>query len=385
MSSLLIHPEIIDGGREGLSAPERLRYSRHLLLDNVGEEGQLRLKRARVLIVGVGGLGSPAALYLAAAGAGHIGLVDADRVDASNLHRQVLYGECDLGRNKPQAAAEALRRANPHIEVIAHSQRLVASNALDLVSSYDLVIDGTDNFPTRYALNDACAIARKPYIYGSIHHFEGQAAVFDAQRGPCYRCLFPVPPPPGAVPTCAEAGVLGVLPGVIGMIQATEAIKLVLGIGEPLIGRLLTFDALTMSFQSLRLAKDAACALCGTNPRIMRVEDTEFACAGTLGSNPPATNEISASELAALLENKAQLMLIDVRQPHETAEGAIPHATLIPLDQLDERSNEIDKNANIVVYCAAGVRSRRAAALLERKGFTHTRSLAGGYSAWQAT
>lgn len=383
MSSLLMAPEIPCELEDVLNEPERLRYSRHLLLGEVGAAGQLRLKRARVLIVGMGGLGSPAGLYLAAAGAGRLGLVDADRVDHSNLHRQVLYGEGDVGRDKTEAAADALRRANPHIEVIAYPQRLCAANALDLVSGYDLVIDGTDNFPTRYALNDACALTGKPYVYGSIHHFEGQAAVFDARRGPCYRCLFPAPPPPGAIPTCAEAGVLGVLPGVIGMIQAAEAIKRILGIGEPLIGRVLTFDALAMSFQTLRLAKDPACPLCGANPSVSRVEEIAMTCSGAQGDVVPVCEEIDRAELTFLLESGADITLIDVRQPHETANGTIPGALLIPLDQLQQRIGEVDSAAALVVYCAAGVRSRRAAGLLEQAGFKRVRSLAGGYSAWQ--
>ena len=370
--------------RDGLSSPERIRYSRHLQLHAIGETGQLRLKQSRVLIVGVGGLGSPAALYLAAAGVGNLGLVDADRVDVSNLHRQVLYGEDDIGQWKVEAAARALRRANPHVNIHSHVQRLDASNALALISAYDLVIDGTDNFPTRYILNDACALAGKPYVYGSIHHFEGQAAVFDARRGPCYRCLFPTPPQPGVIPACAEAGVLGILPGIIGMIQATEAIKLILGLGDTLIGRVLTYDALSMSFQALRLQKDLECALCGRHPRIKQVEEMAYTCAGD--AQPPIHDcaETNAAELRALLESRAMLTLIDVREPHETTTGTIPGARFIPLSQFEERIHEIGPDSEVILYCAAGVRSRRAATILARAGFLRVRSLAGGYNAWNA-
>ncbi|HNT87892.1 MAG TPA: ThiF family adenylyltransferase, partial [Candidatus Hydrogenedentes bacterium] len=296
----------------------------------------------------------------------------------------VLYSEGDVGRRKTDAAAEALYRANPHVHVTAHAKRLSAANAEELILGYDVVIDGTDNFPARYALNDACGLAQKPYVYGSIHHFEGQVAVFDARRGPCYRCLFPAPPPAGAVPTCAEAGVLGVLPGVIGMIQATEAIKIILGIGEPLIGRVLTFDALDMSFQTLRLERNPGCPLCGPNPRIAKVEEVVSSCVARDHVDAPACPEVTAPELLALLEGGSKVTLVDVRQLHETADGIIPGAILIPLDELPGRAGEIDRASDVIVYCAMGVRSRRATALLADAGFARVRSLSGGFSAWRA-
>ncbi len=374
-----------EDGLPPLSRDELLRYGRHLILPEVGLDGQRRLKAASVAIVGAGGLGSPLTLYLAAAGIGRIGLVDFDRVDASNLQRQILYGESSLGAPKLEAAKGRLADLNPHVVVEAHATRLTSANALDLLGRYDVVADGTDNFPTRYLVNDACALLGKPNVYGSIFRFEGQASVFDAKRGPCYRCLYPEPPPPGLVPSCAEGGVLGVLPGVIGVVQGIEVIKLVLGLGETLLGRLLLFDALGMRFRELALRKDPACPLCGERPTITALVDYEAFCGLAPGANGAAgegEEEIDARALSAALAGGEAITLIDVREPHEAAIARLPGATLIPLGTLPERARELDSSRAIVLYCHHGQRSHQALEFLRRAGFRKLRHLRGGIDAW---
>ena len=360
-----------------LSQPELIRYSRHLTLTEIGVAGQRRLKAARVLCVGAGGLGSPAAMYLAAAGVGTIGLVDFDVVDATNLHRQLLYSVDDVGRPKLEAAAERLRGLNPELDVVPHQVTLDASNALQLVSGYEVVLDGTDNFTARYLVNDACVMARKPNIWGSISKFEGQATVFGAEGGPCYRCLHPEPPPPGLVPSCAEAGVLGVLPGIIGTIQATETIKLVLGIGDPLVGRFIVYDALRMRFRELKLSRDPECAVCGDNPTILELVAYEGYCdPGRPGG------DITVQELKTRLDRGDAPVILDVREPHEHAINRIPGSVLIPVAQLAQRLGEFDPQQEIVVHCKSGGRSSRSVALMREKGFSNVRNLAGGVMAW---
>jgi molybdopterin/thiamine biosynthesis adenylyltransferase/rhodanese-related sulfurtransferase len=359
---------------EGLLTPtERRRYARHLTLPEVGEAGQIALKKSAVLIVGAGGLGSPAALYLAAAGVGRIGLVDFDNVDASNLHRQILYGTMSVGRPKLDAARARLFDLNPEITIETHAEKLTSANALEILRKYDIIVDGTDNFPTRYLVNDACVLLGRPNVYGSIYRFDGQASVFDAKRGPCYRCLYPDPPPPHLVPSCAEAGVLGVLPGVIGSIQATEAIKIITGSGEPLIGRLLLFDALQMSFRTLRLRKDPGCKVCGEGPTVTKLIDYEEFC------SPGANMEITVRELA---EQRESVTLIDVREQHEWNVGHLEGAKLIPLKQLPARMNEVPREADVVVYCAVGGRSAQAVHFLRQAGYERVRNLIGGIKAW---
>ena len=373
-------------GLPPLSRDELLRYGRHLILPEVGLEGQRRLKAASVAIVGAGGLGSPLALYLAAAGIGRLGLVDFDRVDASNLQRQILYGQSSLGEPKLEAARRRLADLNPDIVVETHETRLTSANALDILGRYDIVADGTDNFPTRYLVNDACALLGKPNVFGSIFRFDGQASVFDAKRGPCYRCLHPEPPPPGLVPSCAEGGVLGVLPGVIGVIQGIEVIKLVLGLGETLLGRLLLFDALSMRFRELALRKDPACPLCGEHPTITALVDYEQFCGLTPGANGAEEEEpaweIDAPALRDTLARGEDLLLVDVREPHEAAIARLPGATLIPLGTLPERARELDSSRAIVLYCHHGQRSHQALEFLRRAGFRKLRHLRGGIDAW---
>ena len=370
-------------GLPAVSQEELLRYSRHLILPEVGLQGQRRLKASSVLLVGAGGLGSPLALYLAAAGVGRIGIVDFDRVEASNLQRQVLYGGSSLGRAKLEAAETRLADLNPHVQIEAHAARLTSENALDLLRRYDVVADGTDNFPTRYLVNDACVLLGKPNAYGSIFRFEGQASVFDARRGPCYRCLYPEPPPPGLVPSCAEGGVLGVLPGVIGLIQGVEILKLLLGLGEALIGRLLLFDALAMRFRELQLRKDPACPICGEQPTIRELIDYEAFCG--LTPAPAAADaelfEIGSRELAAALERGA-VTLVDVREPQEYEIAHIEGARLIPLGHLPERLAELDSSEEIVLHCHTGERSRRALEFLRQSGFRKLKNLRGGIDAW---
>ena len=364
-----------------LTADETRRYSRHLLLPPVGPEGQRKLKAARVLLVGGGGLGSPAALYLAAAGIGTIGLVEFDAVSESNLQRQVLYGTADVGRPKLDAARERIADLNPLVQLEAHAARLSAQNALDIVRAYDVVLDGTDNFPTRYLVNDACVLTRRPYVYGSVFRFEGQASVFGAPDGPCYRCLFPEPPPPGAVPDCEEGGVLGVLPGLIGVIQATEVLKLVLGAGEALIGRLLLVDALRMQFRTLRLERDPECPACGTRT-LQTLIDYEAFC-GIRGGED-AVPEIAPHELAARFAAGERPLLLDVREPREWEMARVEGARLVPLGTLAGAIPSLDREAEIVVMCKSGVRSANAARQLRDAGFRRVLNLAGGIKRWSA-
>lgn len=357
---------------------ERIRYSRHLIMPEVGVEGQRRLKAARVLCIGAGGLGSPAALYLAAAGVGKIGIVDLDDVDLSNLQRQILHGTKDVGRKKLHSARDRLRDINPNIDVAPHECRLSAANAADIIADYEIVIDGSDNFPTRYLSNDMCVFARKPNIYGAVFRFDGQSAVFAPHLGgPCYRCLFPDPPPPESVPNCAQAGVLGVLPGIIGMIQAIEAIKLILGKGEPLIGRLLHFDALKMKFREFNVRRDPQCPVCGDHPTITAPIDYERFC--RVAADVPA---ISVQELKRKLDAREPIQLIDVREPFENEIARIDNARLIPLGELPGRLNELDHESCLVVHCHSGTRSAQAVQLLRGSGFRNVFNLEGGIDRW---
>ena len=364
-----------------LSHEEILRYSRHLILPDVGLEGQKKLKAARVLPVGAGGLGSPAALYLTAAGVGTIGLVDFDVVDKTNLQRQILHGTSTVGTGKLESAAARIHDLNPNVRVEPFETRLTSENALDIIRDFDVVADGTDNFPTRYLVNDACVLLDKPNVYGSIFRFEGQASVFHARRGPCYRCLYSEPPPPGLVPSCAEGGVLGVLPGIIGSIQAMETIKLILGVGEPLIGRLVLFDALKLQFRELRLEKDPDCPVCGRHPTITALIDYEAFCG--IGAEPSYEGaEISAEQLKDEWHRNPELLVIDVRDPHEHAIAHIEGARLIPLSELPDRLGELDGHREIVTHCHHGARSLKALEILKAAGFSKVRSLRGGIDAW---
>lgn len=388
---LSIIPSIAGGAPEAagaspaLSNEEILRYSRHLIMPEVGMEGQRKLKAASVLCVGAGGLGSPLALYLAAAGIGRIGIVDFDVVDASNLQRQILHSTDAIGTKKLDSARERLRQVNPNVEVKTYETRLTSENALEICGGYDVVADGTDNFPTRYLVNDACVLLGKPNVYGSIFRFDGQASVFWAEKGPCYRCLYAEPPPPGLVPSCAEGGVLGILPGVIGVIQATEAVKLVLGRGEPLVGRLLLYDALRMSFRELKLRKNPDCAICGANPTITRLVDYEAFCgvgAGAEHDGAAAGREITVRELKDMMDRKARFVLVDVREEHEFAIARIPGSRLIPLGKVLERASELSTADDIVLHCKSGGRSMKALEKLEGAGFKKLKNLRGGILAW---
>ena len=362
-----------------LNDAERRRYGRHMVIPEIGEEGQLRLRSGSALVVGAGGLGSPTLLYLAAAGVGRIGIVEFDRVDESNLQRQVLYGTRDVGERKIDAALARLRDVNPFVTFEPHAARLDASNVIDLVSRYDLVIDGTDNFAARYLVNDACVITRRPNVYGSVFRFEGQVSVFAAEGGPCYRCLHPEPPPPGVIPGCSEAGVLGVLPGLVGTVQATEAIKLIAKIGEPLVGRLLLVDALGPRFREIRLPKDPACPVCGAHPSITAPIEYTLLC----GDLPvEEATEISAEDLKRKVAAGEPLLILDVREPHEHAMESIDGSRLVPLGQLGNRLDELPRDRPIVAHCAIGKRSARAAKLLRDKGFQAV-SLRGGMAAWR--
>ena len=372
-----------------LSNDEILRYSRHLIIPEVGIEGQQKLKAAKVLLVGTGGLGAPLALYLAAAGVGKIGLVDFDTVDFTNLQRQVIHFTADVGRKKLDSAAEKMKAINPNVEIVRHEVALTSENALDILKDYDLVVDGTDNFPTRYLVNDACVLLGKPNVYGSIFRFEGQATVFAYEGGPCYRCLYPEPPPPGLVPSCAEGGVLGILPGTIGLIQATETVKLILGIGEPLVGRLLLYDALGMRFRELKLRKNPECPVCGTHPTVTKLIDYhQFCGVPQPGSAAPDREtkvnegEIDVVELKQKIDRGDNFVLIDVREPHEYRICNIPGAQLIPLGEFPKRVGEIDSAADIVIHCRTGVRSAKACAVLRQAGFQHVRNVVGGILAW---
>src|SRR5688572_29008925 len=372
-----------------LSQQELLRYSRHLILPNVELAGQRRLKAARVLIVGAGGLGSPVALYLAAAGVGTLGLVDFDDVDVTNLQRQLLHGTKDVGRPKLTSASVRLRDVNPYVHVEPYETRLTSANALEIIREYDLVVDGTDNFATRYLTNDACVLLDKPNVYGSIFRFEGQASVFAAADGPCYRCLFPEPPPPGLVPSCAEGGVLGVLPGIIGVIQATEAVKLIMGIGEPLIGRFLIYDALRMRFRELKLRKDPECPVCGTNPTVTKLIDYEQFCglrpepaqAQTSGA-AVSDWEITPVELKKKMDTGEAPFVLDVREPNEYQINRIQGSTLIPLGELPRRYQELPRDREIVAHCKMGGRSAKAMEFLKTVGFTNVKNLKGGILEW---
>jgi sulfur-carrier protein adenylyltransferase/sulfurtransferase len=375
--SIITHERISD---IRLTREETARYSRHLIMPEVTPDGQRRLKAARVLCIGAGGLGSPAALYLAAAGVGTIGIVDFDDVDLSNLQRQILHGTKDVGRGKLESARDRLRDINPEIEIELHRCRFSSENAPQLVSRYDVVVDGSDNFPTRYLSNDVCVFARKPNVYGSVFRFEGQTTVFAPHLdGPCYRCLFPEPPPPDAVPNCAQAGVLGVLPGIIGMLQAIETIKLIVGIGEPLIGRLLHFDALMVKFRELNLRRDRQCPVCGENPTIFSPIDYEQFC-GT--RDQAATPGMSVQELKRKMDACEPFELIDVRETFEYEIARIDGAKLIPLGEIAERTDELQQERPIVVHCHSGQRSAQAVRLLQLRGFANVYNLEGGIDAW---
>ncbi len=373
-----------------LSKDEILRYSRHLILPEVGVEGQQKLKAAKVLLVGTGGLGAPLGLYLAAAGVGRIGLVDFDVVDFTNLQRQIIHFTKDVGRPKIDSAAEKMQAINPNVEIFKHEVALTSENALDIIKDYDMVVDGTDNFPTRYLVNDACVLLGKPNVYGSIFRFEGQATVFAYEGGPCYRCLYPEPPPPGLVPSCAEGGVLGILPGTIGLIQATEAVKLILGIGEPLVGRLLLYDALAMRFRELKLRKNPECPICGDHRTITQLIDYHQFCgvpreapqADTKQETKVTEGEIEVTEVKAKLDRGDKFTLIDVREPHEYQIASIPGAILIPLGEIGRRLDELDPTADIVIHCKSGMRSARACGVLKANGFEHVRNMKGGILAW---
>jgi adenylyltransferase/sulfurtransferase len=371
-----------------LERDELLRYSRQLILPEINADGQRRIKAARILCIGAGGLGSPASLYLAAAGIGTLGLVDADRVDASNLQRQILYGTGDVGKPKLEKARERLQEMNPGVEIALHDARLTSANATEIIAPYDVVIDGSDNFPTRYLSNDVCVFARKPNIYGSVFRFEGQASVFAPHLGgPCYRCLFPEPPPPGAAPSCAEAGVLGVLPGIIGLIQAIEALKLIIGAGETLAGRLLHFDALKMKFREFNLRRDPECPVCGDKPSIFAPIDYEQFCAGPEPEDdwfaaPAGAPEISVRDLKAKMDRNEAFTLIDVREPYEYEIARIEGSQLIPLGELESRLNELPRTGTLIMHCHSGGRSERAVLLLQESGFENAVNLAGGIDAW---
>ena len=368
-----------------LSPEEILRYSRHLIMPEVGSEGQLKLKAAKVLMIGTGGLGSPLGMYLAAAGVGRLGLVDFDVVDESNLHRQLLYSNADVGRPKIDAAVERLREVNPHIELTPHPVLLNSSNALEIFEDYDLIVDGTDNFPTRYLVNDACVLLGKPNVYGSIFRFEGQVSVFWGAKGPCYRCLFAEPPPPGLVPSCAEGGVLGVLPGIIGSLQANEVIKLIIGQGDPLIGRLVLFDALRMSFRELKLRKNPDCPVCSENPTQTELIDYEQFCGVPAVAEEPALNDmidVTPTQVQSWMNDGRDFSILDVRGPQEYAICRIDGSTLIPVAELEGRLGELDPAKLWVVHCHHGPRSTRATNILRDNGFPQAYNLAGGIDAW---
>jgi adenylyltransferase/sulfurtransferase len=379
---VITEPEIAE-----LSRDELRRYGRHLTLPEVGVLGQRKLKSASVLIIGAGGLGAPLGLYLAAAGVGTIGIVDFDVVEESNLQRQVIHSTDAVGTPKTKSAMRRISELNPGVRTIEHAERLSSENALEILRGYDVIVDGTDNFPTRYLVNDACVLLHKPNVHGSVYRFEGQASVFDASVGPCYRCLYPEPPPPGAVPSCAEGGVLGVLPGIVGLIQATETIKCILGVGESLVGRLLVFDALEMRFRELKLRKDPNCPACGPNPTITALIDYEAFC----GAPAPrerderlmtAGPEITPLELKTKLDHGEPLDLVDVREDYELEICKLPYTKWIPLAELADRVNELDKSKETVVYCRSGSRSQRAVECLSRQGFSNARNLVGGILRW---
>lgn len=367
-----------------LSKDEILRYSRHLIMPEVGMDGQLKLKKAKVLCIGAGGLGAPLALYLAAAGVGTLGMVDFDVVDFTNLQRQVIHDTNDVGRPKLESARDTILDINPNVNVVPFETRLTSENALEIFKDFDIVADGTDNFPTRYLVNDACVLLGKPNVYASIFRFEGQASVFYAEEGPCYRCLYPEPPPPGLVPSCAEGGVLGVLPGILGCVQAIETIKLILGKGDPLIGRLLLFDALGMKWRELKLRKNPECPICGEHPTITHLIDYEQFCGIRGEEHVPEVRvpEITPTELKQLMDSGRAPVLIDVREPHEFQICRIPGSTLIPLGDVPARMHELDTANDIVVHCRSGARSAQAVSLLMKSGFRKIKNLKGGILAW---
>ena len=370
-----------------LSKNEIERYSRHLIMPEVGMEGQKRLKATKILLIGTGGLGAPLGLYLAAAGVGTLGLVDFDVVDFSNLQRQIIHSTADVGRPKLESAQEKILAINPNVKVETYNAALRSDNALDIIKDYDVVIDGTDNFPTRYLVNDACVLLDKPNVYGSIFRFEGQASVFYAKEGPCYRCLYPEPPPPGLVPSCAEGGVLGILPGIIGLIQATEGIKLALGKGQSLVGRLVLYDALAMKFRELKLRKNPKCVVCGENPTVTQLIDYEQFCGVTPELEPNVglsedSGEITPAELKSVLDTGEKLTILDVREPHEYEISSLSNSILIPLGQLPSRMNELNRQDNIVVHCKMGGRSAKAVELMKQAGFNQVKNLTGGINRW---
>lgn len=378
--NLVMEPKI------NLSPEQYIRYSRHLILPEIGEEGQKKLLAAKVLIIGAGGLGSPLGLYLAAAGVGTLGLVDFDVVDLSNLQRQILHTNDEIGKPKLNSAEKRIKAMNPDTRVIKHEAMISSENAMEIIKDYDIVIDGTDNFPTRYLVNDACVLLNKPNIYGSIFRFEGQATVFKPKEGPCYRCLYPEPPPPGMVPSCAEGGVLGILPGVIGVIQATEAVKLIIGKGEPLIGRLLLYNALDMSFRTLKLRHDKNCPVCGDHPTVTRLIDYQAFCGLKRGEGKEtvAIPEMTVYELKARMDRKDDFLLLDVREPYEYQIAKIPGSRLIPLGELDKRVKELEpfKEKEIAAHCQRGGRSAQAVEFLLRSGFKKVWNVVGGITEW---
>ncbi len=371
-----------------LTQDEILRYSRHLIMPEVGVEGQEKLKAAKVLLIGTGGLGSPAALYLSAAGVGTLGLVDFDVVDFSNMQRQIIHSTSSINKPKVESARDRIREINPNINVLTFNERLTKENIMRIIKDFDIILDGTDNFQTRYLVNDACVFTKKPFVYGSIFRFDGQATVFYPGKGPCYRCLFAEPPPPGMVPSCAEGGVLGILPGVIGVIQATEVIKLIIGKGEPLIGRLMLYDALKMNFREVKFRRNPKCPVCGDSPTVTELIDYDAFCGLTRGQEAKTNGsssripEISAAELKKRMDSKEKFVLVDVREPSEYKINQIPGARLIPLGSIVERANELDTADDIVVQCHFGGRSAKAAEILIGMGFKKVKNLAGGIDAW---
>jgi molybdopterin/thiamine biosynthesis adenylyltransferase/rhodanese-related sulfurtransferase len=376
--------------KDALTRDERTRYARHLILPEVGLAGQRRLKAARVALIGAGGLGSPAALYLAAAGVGTLGIIDDDVVDASNLQRQVIHSTAAIGRPKIASAAERITSLNPGVRVEGHAVKLTADNAMDLLRGYDIVVDGTDNFPTRYAATDACVLLGIPYVYGAVYRFEGQTSLFDARVGPCYRCLFPQPPPPGAAPSCEEAGVLGVLPGVIGLLQATQTVKQIIGIGTSLAGRLLVFDAMDMSFRELRLRKDPECALCSAQATITAPVHYDATCQtdGEASERSAPVQQtafdVQPADVKARIDRGDAFELLDVRDEDEIELAALPHTAHIPAYEIAERTGEIDRTRDVVVFCHSGGRSARVVTLLRMQGFDNVYNLNGGIARWSA-
>jgi adenylyltransferase/sulfurtransferase len=368
-----------------LTNAEIRRYSRHLIIPDIAMDGQKRMKNARVLCIGAGGLGSPVAMYLAAAGVGTIGMVDFDVVDDTNLQRQIMHGQSDVGRKKLDSAEDSIREINPNVKVVKHETFVSSENALDLFRDYDLIVDGSDNFPTRYLVNDACVLLGKPYVWGSIYRFDGQLSVFWAEHGPCYRCLFPQPPPPGMVPSCAEGGVLGMLCGTIGSLQTTEAVKLITGTGDPMIGRMLVYDALELKFRELKVRKDPECPVCGKNPTVTELIDYEAFCGVTPDVAEFASQlSLTPKEVKQMMDAGEEVTLIDVREPHEYQIVHFDDAKLIPVAQVIERVSEIPQSGNVLVYCKVGARSAEVLRWLHSVGLTNTKHLAGGIDAWAA-